>query len=76
MNKWFAHFQEPHAISCGERWWLMCKNTTLERKEVPYLRTMLKSLMMGTELGSSRNLGGAAENLIGDREKRICRLSF
>ena len=54
----------------------MCKNTTLERKEVPYLRTMLKSLMMGTELGSSRNLGGAAENLIGDSEKRICRLSF
>jgi len=35
-----------------------------------------KSLMIQTALGSSRELGGAAEHLIDGSEKRICQLSF
>ena len=35
-----------------------------------------KSLMIRTALGSSRKLGGAAENLIDSSKKRICPLSF
>ena len=38
--------------------------------------TTVKSLMTRTALGSSRKLGGAAENLMDGSEKRICRLSF
>ena len=38
--------------------------------------TTAKSLLIGTALGSSRKLGGAAEHLIDGSEKRFCRLSF
>ena len=38
--------------------------------------TTVKSLMIQIALGSSRKLGGAAENLIDSSEKRICRFHF
>jgi len=38
--------------------------------------TTVKSPMIRTALGSSRKLGGAAENLMDGSEKHICRLHF
>ena len=49
-------------------------STTAERAVIKSLSTIVRDTE--TALGSSRNLRGAAKNLIDVSEKRICRLSF